>query len=118
MRRPWRVGLLLMLAAAPLAARAADPPLAEYFRVETARIASRPLAGIDSAEAWKAARPRLQAQLREMLGLEPMPDRGDLHPRITGTVERPDFVVEKLLYQSSPGLYVTANLYRPKKVEG
>jgi cephalosporin-C deacetylase-like acetyl esterase len=107
-----------MLAAAPLAARAADPPLAEYFRAETARIAARPLAGIDSAEAWKAARPRLQAQLREMLGLDPMPDRGDLHARITGKVERPDFVVEKLLYQSSPGLYVTANLYRPKKIEG
>ena len=43
-----------------------------------------------------------------------LPQRTDLHAEVRGVVERPDFVVEKLLFQSSPGLYVTANLYRPK----
>ena len=118
MRKPWRWAWFLILVWAPLAAGADGPPLGEYFRVETAKLAVRPLAGIDSAEGWKASRPELQRQLREMLGLDPWPDRGDLHARVTGTVERPDFAVEKLLFQSSPGLYVTANLYRPKAVEG
>jgi ATPase subunit of ABC transporter with duplicated ATPase domains len=36
---------------------------------------------------------------------------------VTGTLERGDFTVEKLHYQSRPGLYVTANLYRPAHVE-
>lgn len=110
----WVVGAIL-ITAAPVAP-AAEPPLAEYFRTETARIAARPLGGIDSAEAWTARRPELQRQLREMLGLDPMPDRTDLAARVTGTVERADFVIEKVLYQSRPGLYVTANLYRPKVV--
>jgi dienelactone hydrolase len=106
-----------LLAFVPLTARAADAPLAAYFRAETAKLAARPLQGIDSAEAWKARRPELQRQLREMLGLDPLPERTDLKVKVTGIVERTDFVIEKILYQSRPGLYVTANLYRPKEVK-
>jgi len=97
--------------------RAADPPLADYFKAETARIASKPLIGIDTAEAWKTRRPELQSKLKAMLGLEPEPPRGDLKVEVRGTIERPDFVIEKIVYQSIPGLYVTANLYRPKSIE-
>jgi dienelactone hydrolase len=114
----WRGAWFLVLLWAPVSAWADEPPLAEYFRVETAKLKARPLAGSGNAGEWMAGRPERQRQLREMLGLDPMPARGDLHARITGTIERPDFIVEKLLFQSSPGLYVTANLYRPKKVEG
>src|SRR5262249_3770777 len=60
--------------------------------------------------------PELQRQLREMMGLEPMPTRKSLNAVVTATIERPDFVVEKLYYESSPGLFVTANLFRPKQV--
>ena len=53
-----------------------------------------------------------------MLGLWPMPERTDLKPVITGKLEQPEFTVEKLYFQASPKLYVTANLYLPKKLEG
>ncbi len=33
-------------------------------------------------------------------------------------MEKPDFVMEKLLFESRPGLFVTGNLYRPKEQEG
>lgn len=101
-----------------VSAWSAEPALAEYFRVETARIEARPLAGISSADAWKAHRLGLQRQAMEMLGLWPTPPRTDLHATVTGTVEQPDFLIEKLHFQSRPGLYVTANLYRPKAAQG
>jgi len=53
--------------------------------------------------------------LQEMLGLWPMPERTDLKPVITGKLEHDEFTVEKLHFQASPQLYVTANLYLPKK---
>lgn len=92
-------------------------PLAEYFRIETERLAARPLLGIDSAERWKASRPELQRQCREMLGLDPLPDKTNLDAKVTGVVERPDFVIETIHFQSAPGLFVTGNLYRPKVVK-
>jgi dienelactone hydrolase len=111
----WRVGWLVLALAA--ASRGEEPPLATYFRAETERIANRPMMGIRSAEEWVQRRPELRRQLAEMLGLWPEPERTPLDARVTGTVERPDFVVEKILFQSRPGLYVTGNLYRPKVVE-
>lgn len=109
---------IAVLAVAVSTSQAQERPLREYFQAEVERIESQPLQGIDSAEHWKEQRPELQRQMREMLGLDPLPERTDLKVEITGTVEHGDFVVEKILYQSSPGLYVTGNLYRPKKVEG
>ena len=52
-----------------------------------------------------------------MLGLWPMPERTPLNPVITGKLEQEDFTVEKLYFQALPKLYVTANLYLPKKLE-
>lgn len=48
-----------------------------------------------------------------MLGLRPMPARTPLRPKVTGTLKRDGYVVEKLHFQSIPGVYVPANLYRP-----
>jgi hypothetical protein len=36
-----------------------------------------------------------------------------LKATITGTIERQGVVIDKLHYQSKPGLHVTGNLYRP-----
>ena len=49
-----------------------------------------------------------------MMGLWPLPPRTDLKPVVTGTLDAERFTVEKLHFQSVPGLYVTANLYLPK----
>src|SRR5262249_26063912 len=58
--------------------------------------------------------PRLKEQFLDMLGLWPLPERTPLHATVTGTLERGGVVIEMLHYQSRPGLYVSANLYRPK----
>jgi dienelactone hydrolase len=89
----------------------------QYFRRATERLASTALADVNTLEDWQRQRPLLRAQLLEMLGLDPLPERTDLHAAVTGTVELDDFVVEKLHFQSRPGLYVTANFYRPRHVD-
>jgi dienelactone hydrolase len=86
----------------------------DYFRRQARQIADADLRDFKTKDDWEKARPELRRQLLEMLGLWPLPPRGDLHVTVTGKLERPKFTVEKLYFQSLPGLYVTGNLYVPK----
>ncbi len=47
-------------------------------------------------------------------GIGDFPARTPLEAKPVGEIVRPDYVIEKLLFQSRPGFFVTANLYRPK----
>jgi|688.fasta_scaffold00133_27 dienelactone hydrolase len=69
------------------------------------------------ASSWDQARPDLLRQLQAMLGLDPWPEKTPLNPIDHGHFEIEQVVVERLAFQSQPGLWVTANLYRPKRVE-
>jgi dienelactone hydrolase len=92
----------------------ADPFMAEYFKLETAKISASSLDDIHSLEDWQAKRGEWRRETAEMLGLNPTPERSDLKPVITGTLDGGTFTVEKLYFESRPHLYVTANLYLPK----
>jgi dienelactone hydrolase len=94
-----------------------DQMLADYFRAETAAIANSSLAGIKTAEDWNSRRETYRTQLKEMLGLLPEPERTPLEAHTTGKVETTDYTVEKVEFQSRPGLYVTGNLYLPKRAK-
>ncbi len=94
-----------------------DKMLAAYFRTETARMEKECITCLQNAADWDERRPVLSQQLHEMLGLDPLPERTDLKPVITGKVEHDEFTVENLHFQSRPGLYVTGNLYLPKKID-
>jgi cephalosporin-C deacetylase-like acetyl esterase len=43
------------------------------------------------------------------------PERTPLNARVVGTLDRGDFRIEKIIFESRPGFYVTANLYLPLK---
>ncbi|MBI3416142.1 MAG: acetylxylan esterase [Verrucomicrobia bacterium] len=77
-------------------------------------ISARCLAEVRTLEDWQKQRPELRRQLRDMLGLDPLPPRTALKPQITGTLDRPAYRIEKVVFQSLPGLYVTGNFYVPK----
>ena len=113
----WAAGTLL---AAEEKSFPGEVALRQFLRDEVRAIAGSSLADIGSRKVWETRRGELHRELREMLGLLPEPPRGDLRAVVTGVAERPDLgiVVEKLHFQSVPGLYVTANLYRPREVEG
>jgi cephalosporin-C deacetylase-like acetyl esterase len=85
-----------------------------YFKRQVQRIADAALADVRDRADWEKKRPELRRQFLDMMGLWPLPPRTDLKPVVTGTLDAPSFTVEKLHFQSAPGLYVTANLYLPK----
>ncbi len=89
-----------------------------YFRAESARLRENCLSEIKTLDDWLAKKDIYRGQLFDMLGLNPMPVRGDLKPVVTGKIDHEDFVIEKLYFQASPGLYVTGNLYIPKGLTG
>ncbi|HHY85644.1 MAG TPA: acetylxylan esterase [Verrucomicrobia bacterium] len=103
----WRIG----------AAGQADEALRNYFREHALDLSERSLADVNSIEDWTSRRDEHRRQLQRMLGLWPMPERSDLKPVVTGRIEHPEFTVEKLHFQPSPGLFVTANLYVPRNLE-
>src|SRR5579872_3900241 len=59
---------------------------------------------------------RRRAYLREVMvrDLGGFPDRTPLNARVTGTLDRGDYRIEKIIFESQPRFYVTANLYVPK----
>lgn len=124
----WLAGLLLFDSAyscvaaedvATIDPRAlATATIRQYLEARVARLNQHEPANAATLDQWQRIRPALRRQLFDMLGLEPLPPRGDLKAVVTGQVEREGVVVEKLHFQSIPGLYVTANFYRPREVSG
>jgi hypothetical protein len=54
----------------------------------------------------------VREKLLELMGGLPN-YQGPLHARVTGKIQTDAFTIEKINYESLPGFYVTANLYRP-----
>ncbi|MBL9171211.1 MAG: hypothetical protein JNN07_25995 [Verrucomicrobiales bacterium] len=69
-------------------------------------------------EAWQKRAERVRRQILVTMGLWPLPTKTPLNAVIHGRIERPDYTVEKVYFESMPGFFVTGNLYRPKGKSG
>src|SRR5256884_7884064 len=75
----------------------------------------------DRLRAWDAIHNerellKTQSELRQSLVqmIGGLPDvKTDLRPRVTGRIQMDGFTIEKLIFQSLPGVYVTALVYVP-----
>ncbi len=72
----------------------------------------------ESREAWSRRTDRVRRQILVSLGLWPMPARTPLNAVIYGRRDQGDYTVEKVYFESAPGLFVAGNLYRPKGKSG
>lgn len=86
-------------------------------RADAKSLSDGSLSQVLSRSQWSATLDQRREQWREMLGLSPLPERTPLNATVTGTLERGDYVVEKVHFESLPGAYVIGNLYRPAHVE-
>lgn len=68
---------------------------------------------ITSLDEWQKHRQRVLASLRKHVVPEFKPQAKVKH-LVTGTVPGEGFVIENVVYETIPGLVVTANLYRPE----
>jgi cephalosporin-C deacetylase-like acetyl esterase len=108
----------MLLAADKPDTTAGDAMIDKYLAGLAKDLSGRFLDSAKTREEWQRKLPRLHREYLDMLGLWPLPEKTPLHATVTGTLEHEGVVIEKLHYQSRPGLYVTGNLYRPKEPKG
>src|SRR5581483_9643845 len=80
-------------------------PFERYFTRRVAEIASVDWQSGITPQNWPATQAQMRRELQAMLGLDPWPERTPLNVVIVGTVKGDGYIVEKLHYESVPGLY-------------
>ena len=107
--------LALLLFALPLPAQEPKPgqEYLAFIKKQAAdlRANDKPPA---TADEWKAQRDKLRANLLAAWGgfpAQPCP----LEPKLLGTLNRDGYRVEKLIFQTRPGVWMTANAYVPDR---
>lgn len=89
-----------------------------FLEREARRITARAAAEVTDRAQWESVRARRLEEMRDMLGLLPWPERTPLKVRITGKLDKTAYTVEKIAFESLPGIYVTGNLYVPAQRAG
>ena len=69
-------------------------------------------------QEWLDRAKYLRQQILMSAGLWPTPEKTPLNPNVSGKIERGDYSIEKVYFESYPGFYVTGNLYRPLGRQG
>ncbi|HZH73127.1 MAG TPA: acetylxylan esterase, partial [Mariniphaga sp.] len=61
---------------------------------------------------WKQRQEEVRKNLSSYFG--EFPEKTPLNAKITGKIEHEKYTIEKVIFESQPGFFVTANLYVPK----
>ena len=125
MKKSMLKGVALLLAVAGAAgAKAQDDnvlPWKSSFSM-SADFAVREIDALDVKcdEAWCSLRTkaeydsyRLGLKAKMMAAIGTMPERTPLNARTVATLKRDGYLVEKVIFESMPGVFVTANLFVP-----
>ena len=88
----------------------------KFVRDQVIQLSKRPTA--PSLSAFEKLRVQQKRELMRSLGLDPMPPKTPLIARITGTIQRPGYRIEKVVFESRPRFYVTAHVYVPDNAIG
>lgn len=73
------------------------------------------LASVRTTAELTAVQNRARQTLRA--GIGSFPERTPLRARQVGEIVRTDYIIEKVIFESRPEYYVTANVYRPKAAD-
>jgi len=70
---------------------------------------------LKTIDDWHQRQKSIKDRLMDLVG--PFPAKTPLNPKITGTIKKTGYRVEKIVYESMPGFYVTGCLYIPDKLK-
>lgn len=90
----------------------ADKPFLSFVRQTAAELRKQDAPPADLA-TWQAQRLLLRQQLELAWGGFPK-EHAPLEPRILETLDRPEYRIEKIVFQTLPGVFMTANAWVPK----
>ena len=76
----------------------------------------REINGITTREDWQLRQSLVKEKLLKLFG--PIPEKTPLNPRITGTLQKDGYRIEKLVFESMPGFYVTGCVFIPDGLKG
>jgi len=71
-----------------------------------------------SEAVWRKRAEFVRRRILVACGLWPLPDTDPVAATVHGKTDRDEYTVERVFFESAPGLFVTGNLYRPKGAEG
>ncbi len=95
----------------------ADDPLLKWMdKIAQKEMDAREaiIAGVRTVADAEQRKKTVREKIMQIMG--GLPDyNGPLHARVTGSIQADGFVIEKVIYESLPGYFVTADLYRPAK---
>jgi dienelactone hydrolase len=79
-------------------------------------IRDKEIASLDTREDWLNRQKKVKEILFNISG--PLPEKTPLNARITGVVKKDGYKIEKIIYESMPGFYVTGCLFIPNGIRG
>jgi dienelactone hydrolase len=82
-----------------------------YYKIRDEEIAK-----LKTKDDWLKRQEWVKGKLSEIVG--PFPEKTPLNPKITGILKKDGYRVEKIIYESMPGLYVTGCLFIPDGIKG
>ena len=91
----------------------------DYFvarLAEVEKLADKRRAALNSKADAEAYVREVRRKIRECFG--PWPQKTPLSPRVTGTIDRGAYKIDKVIFDSRPNFPVTANVYLPAKHNG
>jgi len=82
----------------------------DYFDIRDMEIAK-----LKTRDDWMKRQEIVKVKLNEIFWS--FPGKTPLNPRITGTIKKEGYRIEKIVFEATPGFYVTGCIYIPEGIK-
>jgi dienelactone hydrolase len=79
-------------------------------------VRDREISKLKTRSEWMKRQAFVKDKIMELVG--PFPERTPLNPKITGTIKKEGYRVDKIVFEAMPGYYVTGCIYIPDGIKG